>query len=40
MDNRSIQEKRLDYLVESFKADVPEYRRVRMPADIFNGMPH
>lgn len=33
MDNRSIQEKRLDYLVESFKAEVPEYRRVRIPAD-------
>ena len=33
MDNRSTQEKRLDYLVESFKAEVPEYRRVRIPAD-------
>ncbi len=33
MDNRSIQEKRLDYLVESFKEDVPEYRRIRIPAD-------
>ena len=33
MDNKSIQEKRLDYLVESFKAEVPEYRRVRIPAD-------
>lgn len=33
MDNRSIQEERLDYLVESFKNEVPEYRRVRIPAD-------
>lgn len=33
MDNKSIQEKRLDYLVESFKEDVPEYRRIRIPAD-------
>lgn len=33
MDNKSIQEKRLDYLVESFKKEVPEYRRIRIPAD-------
>ena len=33
MDNRSIQEKRLDYLVESFKSEVPEYRRVKIPSD-------
>ena len=33
MENRSTQEKRLDYLVESFKNEVPEYRRVRIPAD-------
>ncbi len=33
MDNRSTQEARLDYLVESFKAEAPEYRRVRIPSD-------
>lgn len=33
MDNKPNQDKRLDYLVERFKADVPEYRRVRIPAD-------
>lgn len=33
MDNRSTQEKRLDYLVESFRSEVPEYRRVRIPTD-------
>lgn len=33
MDNRPTQEKRLDYLVESFKSDIPEYRRVKIPAD-------
>lgn len=33
MDIRPDQEKRLDYLVERFKADIPEYRRVRIPAD-------
>ena len=34
MDNRSVQEKRLDYLVDSFKAEAPEYRRVRIPSDM------
>lgn len=33
MDTRSIQEKRLDYLVESFKAEAPEYKSVRIPQD-------
>lgn len=33
MDNRPTQEKRLDYLVESFKAETPEYRRVKIPQD-------
>ena len=33
MDMDSIQEKRLDYLVESFKSEVPEYRRVKIPED-------
>ncbi len=32
-DNKTNQEKRLDYLVERLKADVPEYRRVRIPPD-------
>ena len=34
MDNRSVQEKRLDYLVDSFKAEAPEYRRVRIQSDM------
>lgn len=33
MSEKSIQEKRLDYLLEGFKAEVPEYRRVKIPAD-------
>ena len=33
MDTGSVQEKRLDYLVEYFKGEVPEYRRVRIPSD-------
>lgn len=33
MENRSRQQDRLDYLVERFKEDIPEYRRVRIPAD-------
>ncbi len=33
MDNRSTQEKRLDYLVESFRDETPEYRRVKIPSD-------
>lgn len=34
MDNRPVQEKRLDYLVESFKAEAPVYRRVKIPSNI------
>lgn len=33
MDNKPTQEQRLDYLVESFKSEIPEYRRVKIPAD-------
>lgn len=33
MDNKPTQEKRLDYLVERFKEEAPEYRRVKIPAD-------
>lgn len=33
MSDRSVQEKRLDHLVESFKGEAPEYRRVRIPED-------
>lgn len=33
MDNKPTQEKRLDYLVENFKEEIPEYRRVKIPAD-------
>ena len=32
MDKKTTQEERLDYLVESFKAEAPEYRRVRIPS--------
>ena len=33
MENKTTQQERLDYLVEQFKAEVPEYRRVRVPSD-------
>lgn len=33
MENKPRQEGRLDYLVENFKAEAPEYRRVRVPSD-------
>lgn len=34
MEGKTTQEQRLDYLVEAFKAESPEYRDLQVPEDV------